>query len=348
MKKNKYSDLKIVWFNEKMKSLKDGNILAPICVRIKPTNRCCHNCFFCVYNYDFSKMHETTNRIDEIPVNKLLDILDDLKTIGTKAITYSGGGEPLMHRNIIEILDKTLEVGLDLSLLTNGQFITNKIAERLVTAKWIRISVDYFSHQSFIDSRGGNIKMFDNLIDNIKSFTSMNRSCEVGVNYIITKNNYKQLINSAEFLNKLGVDNIRYSPVWTPDFYNYHKEIENEVIDLLKTIREQFSNTMNIYDSYKIKEDVSKRSYHKCYFMQIVPVIGADLNIYNCHNKAYSTDGIIGSIKDKKFSEVWFSKETQNYFEEFRPDLLCNHQCANEKKNEYLNEIINCYGDNYV
>ena len=348
MKKNKYSDLKIFWFRDKLNSFRNGNILAPIYIRIKPTNKCCHNCYFCVYNYDFSKMHEKTNRVDEIPIEKMLEILEDLKSIGVKAITYSGGGEPLIHPNILEILDKTLELGIDLSILTNGQFITDKIAKRLVKSKWVRISVDYFSHDSFIKSGRGNAKMFDFLVENVKSFTSMDRSCEVGVNYIITKNNYKNLIDSAEFLMSLGVNNVRYSPVWTPDFYSYHKEIEEEVISSLESIRNQFSKSMIIYDSYKIKEDATNRKYHKCYFMQVVPVIGADLNIYNCHNKAYSNDGIIGSIKDKKFSEVWFSDEVRNYFEEFRPDISCNHQCANDKKNEYLDEIINCYGDNYV
>ena len=73
MKKNKYSDLKIVWFKDKLESFRDGKITSPIYIRIKPTNRCCHNCFFCVYNYDYSKMHETTNRIDEISLDKMED-----------------------------------------------------------------------------------------------------------------------------------------------------------------------------------------------------------------------------------------------------------------------------------
>jgi MoaA/NifB/PqqE/SkfB family radical SAM enzyme len=347
MKKNKYSDLKLIWFPEKINSLKDNKILAPIYIRIKPTNRCCHNCYFCVYNYNFSKMHETTNRIDEIPIKKMIEILDDLKNIGVKAISYSGGGEPLIHKNILDILDKTLDVNIDLSLLTNGQFITNNIAERLVKAKWVRISIDYYSRKSFIESGRGNEKMFDKLVENIKSFTNMKRLCEVGVNFIITKNNHKHILDSANFLNELGVDNVRYSPVWTPDFYNYHKEIEVDVLKSLQQIRKDVSNLV-IYDSYKVKEDVITRNYNKCYYMQVVPVVGADLNVYNCHNKAYSTDGIIGSIKNKKFSDLWFSDESKQYFETFRPDISCIHQCANDHKNQYLDEIIHCYGDNYV
>jgi len=68
-------------------------------------------------------MHENMIRQDEISREKILEILFDLKKIGVKAITYSGGGEPLIHPNIIEIMNKTLEYNIDLSILTNGQKI---------------------------------------------------------------------------------------------------------------------------------------------------------------------------------------------------------------------------------
>ena len=145
-----------------------------------------------------------------------------------------------------------------------------------------------------------------------------------------------------------GINNIRFSPVWTPDFYDYHKDIMNEVRELLNTARQQFSSdTFFVYDSYNISSMARPRCYHKCYFMQIVSVIGADLNVYNCHNKAYDETGKIGSIKDQKFSDLWFLEETKKYFEEF-DGMTCKHQCANDKKNIFIHEIINSYGDNYV
>ena len=38
--------------------------------------------------------------------------------------------------------------------------------------------------------------------------------------------------------------------------------------------------------------------------MQVVSVIGADCNVYNCHNKAYDKTGRVGSIKNQKFSDL--------------------------------------------
>jgi MoaA/NifB/PqqE/SkfB family radical SAM enzyme len=345
---NKYSNLKIAWFPDKLKSLLEEKISAPICVRIKPTNRCCHNCYFCVYNYGFSKMHEHVNRQDEIPVEIMMEILEDLAAIGVKAVTYSGGGEPLVHKNSETILQKTIDCKLDLSMLTNGQELEGKKAELMTGAKWIRISMDYWNGMMFADTRKVAPKFFYKILNNIKKFAAVNKNCDLGVNYIITKKNYTTLFEAFDFITSLGVDNIRFSPLWVPDFSLYHQNIKETVLSQLNQIYRRTPKGISVYDTYKIAPEVTTRTYNRCYFLQIVPVIGADLNIYNCHNKAYDSNGIIGSIKNRKFSDVWFSEETLNYFKTFRPDLICNHQCANDIKNKHIHEILTCSEDNYV
>ncbi len=346
--KNNYSNYKIAWQTDKLLSFTNNRVTAPICIRIKPTNRCCHNCFFCVYNSNFSAMHENTNRHDEISSSKMSEIIKDIASIGVKAVTYSGGGEPLVHPQIDKILDNTISNGLSLSMLTNGQKITNFISDYLIEAKWIRISMDYYSEESFSLSKRGNSKMYKELCNNLKNFTTKNKTCEIGINYVITKENYLFLEDSIKLIMSLGIDNVRYAPVWTIDFKEYHRDITKPVLESLQCIRNKYSNYITIYDSYNIDSIVTDRVYNKCYFQQIVPVIGADLNVYNCHNKAYSKDGIVGSIKDKKFSELWSLPDTKEHFNNFNPTIHCNHQCANDKKNIFINELVNCHGDIYV
>jgi len=350
---NKYSDYKIVWFPEKLSSLKSGEIKAPIYLRIKPTNRCNQSCYYCIYNKEFSNMKKgIVPGIDEISKDKMFEILDDVSSIGVKAITYSGGGEPLLHKDIVDILIKTLDVKIDLSILTNGELLKDARADVLSRAKWVRISSDYNTPELFKLSREGNEKRFKNIIENITKFSKIvanyKTHCDIGINYIITKDNYKGVIDATKLYMDCGINNIRFSPVWTPDFYNYHKDIMEEIRELLNTAKQKFaSESFFVYDSYNISSMARPRCYHKCYFMQIVSVIGADCNVYNCHNKSYDETGKIGSIKNQKFSDLWFSESTKKYFEEF-DGMTCNHQCANDKKNIFIHEIINSYGDNYV
>ena len=166
----KYSILKIFHHPKKLDSLLKKKITAPLYVRIKPTNKCSHNCFFCIYNPKFSSIHPESNRMDEIPLEKMMEILDNLEEMGVKAVTYSGGGEPLVHPNITEILEKTLKKKIRLSMITNGQKLEGKSAELLWNADWIRISLDYHNAKLFSKIRNKPKKDFYKVKNNILEF----------------------------------------------------------------------------------------------------------------------------------------------------------------------------------
>ena len=346
---NKYSNNKIVWFNEKLTSLRDNYVTAPIYVRIKPINKCQHKCFFCIYNGEYSGMHENMSKKDMLSKDKMFEILDNFKEIGVKALTYTGGGEPLLYPYIIDTLKKTKDNGIDLSIITNGQLLKDDKLKEIIDAKWIRISMDYHNEKEFSKSRLVSEKMFFEIIDNIKNFSSQKNNCELTVNYIITKLNCETILQAIEFIKNLGVDNIRLSPLWAQNFLEYHKGIKQKVMADIDYAKKQYQTEhFKIYDSYNISKEQLTRSYDKCYIMQIIPVIGADGNIYTCHNKAYDNEGLIGNINNKTFKEMWFSEETHNFFNKFNPLEKCNHQCANDGKNIFIRDIINGYGDNFV
>ena len=350
MTANKYSNSKIVWFNDKLVSLRDNYVTPPIYVRIKPINKCMHKCFFCVYNGDYSGMHENMSKKDILNKNKLFEILDDFKELGVKAITFSGGGESLLYPHIVDAFKKTKDNGIDLSIITNGQLLKDEKLQELKDAKWVRISMDYHNEKDFSKSRLVSEKLFFEIVDNIKNFSTLkNKNCDLSVNYIITKLNCETIVQAMSFLKGLGIDNVRISPLWIHNFVDYHKDIKDKVIADINYSRKIFqTETFKIYDSYNITKEQLNRNYTKCYIMQIIPVIGADGNVYTCHNKAYDNKGLVGNINDKSFKDMWFSKETYDFFNNFDPSNTCNHQCANDSKNIFIKDIIDGYGDNFV
>ena len=121
-----YETSKIFRHPYKLQSLLEGKVTAPIYVRVKPTNRCNHHCFYCAYD---SNSPIKIDRTLEIPCEKMMEILADFKNMGVKAVTFSGGGEPLIYPHIEETMEKTLDYGIDLSIITNGQKLNNKRAE---------------------------------------------------------------------------------------------------------------------------------------------------------------------------------------------------------------------------
>lgn len=348
---DKYSQYKIFWFKEKLESFSNKKTEAPISVRIKPTNKCVHDCSFCVYRSEFSEMHRSCNRIDELPKEKLIEVVNDLKQIGTKAITLSGGGEPLCHPDILEILNEINKLELDNSIITNGQLLSKDRAVALKNAKWVRVSMSYYNAASFEKSRRVPGKLSFEIYKNIENFAKIkNKNCDLGVNFVVDKDNYTHLFKVARRLKDLGVENVRFAPLWLPSFKSYHEPIKDEVLIHIRRVREALSDkNFKVYDSYKMDEYEQERTYSKCHIMQITPVVAADGNVYTCHNKAYDQDGLIGSIKNQKFSEMWFSSETRCIFDNFSPIKHCSHhQCTNNKKNILIDKVLQAKNDSFI
>ena len=364
MKHNKYSDFKIFNFPEKLNSFVAGEVKAPLYVRVKPINLCNHGCFFCVYSTGFrvkdggdeehiiSGMHEDMKEQDVIPYEKMREILYNFWEMGVKAVTYSGGGEPLMYPEIVKTMRETLDYGIDLSIITNGQNLAKERAEVLADAKWVRVSMDYTTPEQMKRFRNVPENSFKAVLRNIEQFAQIKKqTCDLGVNFIVHRNNYKNLGVFTQLLKDVGVENVRFSPMYVPDFYDYHELIAQEVNEQLQAIQSICNDRFTVNSTYNItpgSSHSSTRSYKRCWIMQTVPVVGADLNVYACHNKAYDHTGCIGSIKDKSFKDLWFSPETKEYFEKFNAKTTCLHECSNDRKNIYINEVLNASTDNFI
>lgn len=348
----RYGGLKLFWHPEKIKSILEGKVTAPIYVRFKPTNLCNHHCSFCSYEPntgDRSVRDKMDNRRDQLSREKILETLEDFAEMGVKAVTYSGGGEPLLHPNIAEAMQKTIDSKIQLSIITNGQRLYGDSAKILANANWVRISSDASDAKSFSDIRRVPEFWFDQLTKNIAEFAKIkNKNCELGINYVVHHKNADQVYRSVKHFKNLGANHIKITPMWITNFKEYHQPTMESVVSQIKEARKDFQDSkFEVFDTYE-KDfsgcSVSHRDYFRCYIMQITPVIGADGNVYFCHDKAYSSSGLLGSIKDKSFKELWFGKEAAKIFANFNPKESCNHHCANDAKNMFIQEAIHCYG----
>lgn len=357
--RNHYSSHKIVWHPEKMQSFLKWHLTAPIYVRIKPTNHCNHDCFYCVYKPSFAGMHALSKdreksfdgKPSELSLEKLLEILKDFASMGVRAVTFSGGGEPLMHPDIVEVLDKAHQLGIATSLITNGQLLKDERAKAAGSCHWVRISMDYNSADQMAYSRGVSARLYDDLYDNLRRFSQSKKpQCELTCNFVVHRGNFDGLFETAKKLKESGVQDIRFSPMWIPSFHTYHRQIEFEVNRQLKQIQSLCDDNFSVSTTYNLRSSCNacNRRYSRCYYMEIVPVIAADACVYACHNKAYDPSGFLASLEKQSFYEAWFSSDLRRRMLELNPKMVCHHQCANDAKNQFLTDIVQSAGDNFV
>jgi len=344
----KYSKMKIFHFMEKIKSLPNTNsqILAPLHIRIKPTNVCNHNCSYCAYRTDHLQLGKNMNIQDIIPKNKMFEIIEDLEEMGVKAITFSGGGEPFIYPYFLETLQKLSQTNIKFAALTNGSKLKGEVAEIFSKyGTWLRISIDGWDDESYSCYRNISDKKFSKLMANIYNFSKMNSNCYLGVCIIVDHKNASHIFELTQRLKDNGIQGVKIAPCIISNDGNknnqYHQSIANTVRNQINNSIEKLDgNNFEIFDSYHTQLETFEKQYKWCPYIQILPVIGADCNIYSCHDKAYNLDnGIIGSIKELRFKTVWLSDK--NNFFKIDPSIDCNHHCVVNNHNNMLLEFLN-------
>lgn len=337
-----YSNLKIFAHAQALQDIGEGKRIAPIYIRIKPTNYCNHKCYYCSYADNELGLRDSVNKQDQIPWKKMQEIIADMKDMGVKAVTFSGGGEPLVYPHIVEAMQGVLNAGIDLSIITNGQLLKEGRAEVLTKAKWVRISFDSANAETYAKVRQLPLEAFDEVCGNIAEFARIKQSsCELGVNFVINHENAGQVFDMAQMVKELGVNHIKYTARVTKDLFAYHEPFKTSVIDQIHRAKDELeSETFRVINKYEGDFDsalVFHRCYDKCYINRIFTVIAADSKVYFCHDKAYVKEGVVGDLKDRSFKELWFSEETVRRYQEFHAQKECDHHCVYDDRNELLN-----------
>ncbi|VAW19154.1 Radical SAM domain protein, partial [hydrothermal vent metagenome] len=197
---------------------------------------------------------------------------------------------------------------------------------------------------SYAKYRGVKDTEFDKVMQNIKDFKAYGGKCFLGVSYIVDKDNQSHVFEMLERLQGLGVDSVKVSACIVSnegaETNEYHKPFYSNVKKQLGKFQKiNTDGKFEVFDAYHEIDEKFKKDYTWCPYLQVLPVIGADLNIYPCQDKAYNLDdGLVGSIKNVRFKDFWFSDK--NKFYKINPSKVCNNHCVANIKNHRILEYL--------
>lgn len=340
--------MKIFHFTEKIDSLPQSvnKILPPIQIRIKPTNACAHNCWYCAYRADNLQLGKDMVEKDFIPKEKMREIIDDIVQMGVQSVTFSGGGDPFHYPYLLETINTLSKSPVKFASLTHGARLEGKVAEVFAHhGTWLRISIDGWDDESYSAHRRVPLGEFSKVMNNIANFKKYKGKCYLGACIIVNRKNAAHLTVLIKRIKDSGVDSVKIAPCIVSNSgkenNEYHQPVFQTVKEQIAQAISEFANKeFEIFDSYHGQLETFEKDYTWCPYLQIVPVIGADLNVYSCHDKAYNLDqGLLGSIKDISFKEFWLSNKA-NFFK-INPSLHCNHHCVVNTNNKLILEYLN-------
>lgn len=346
-----YSNLKFLRFRPQLDALAQGTVAPPVHVRIKPINRCNHKCWYCAYRADNLQLGEEMDLADRIPAGRMFEIVEDLIAMGVKAVTFSGGGEPLLYRELPEVVRRLADGGIKVATLTNGANLKGAMADAFARhGSWVRVSLDGWDEDSYAAARGVRPGEFGRLMDNLHTFADRGSACVLGISFIVGEANAPHLLSALARLKETGVHHVKVSGAVVSNDREannaYHRKLQPLVSAQLAEAKATLEDDrFSVVDHYHELADRFEKDYRRCGFLQFLTVIGADSCVYTCQDKAYTASGRLGSLDGRRFRDFWFSDENRERMRALDPSAACRHHCVAHHKNIVLSDYLADFGD---
>jgi sulfatase maturation enzyme AslB (radical SAM superfamily) len=229
--------------------------------------------------------------------------------------------------------------------LTNGSRLEGELADLFAHhGTWVRISIDGWDDESYSRYRHVSKAEFGRVMHNMEQFKKIGGACYLGVSLIIDRDNGSHIYEFLRRLKDVGVDSVKLSPCLISDNQEENNRYHG---GLMRTVRAQIeqakrelaSDSFELFDAYNTLDEKFKKEYGWCPCIQLTPVIGADLNVYTCPDKAYNMDkGVVGSIRGRRFKDFWFSGKDK--FFKVNPSKDCIHHCERNPVNRLILEYL--------
>lgn len=350
-----YSPLKVFHHADRLRVLRAGGNPAPAQVQLVISDFCNQSCAFCAYRWEGYASNELfrvirpdgsadNNPRRMIPLAKVLEILDDCRDMGVGAVQVTGGGEPTAHPDHPAILAGVLDRGLDLALVTNGIVLRDGVPELLTRAKWVRVSIDAGTAETYASIRRVPASQFERAWENVRRICAARDAAGsdviVGVGFVVTKDNWREVRHAAQLARDAGVDNIRISAVFQPDGERYFEGFFEETSEYCRAAEGMWSKAnpdFKVFNNFGDRvADLAQHApdYSACGYQHFSTYIAGDQNVYRCCVQAYNPRGLIGSIKSQRFRELWESQAKRDDFAGF--DARGCERCMFNEKNRTI------------
>lgn len=188
------------WFN--------GERVAPVSVDMALTRACGAMCSFC-----YAMVQEPQER-QNIKDKQALNLLDDFKDVGVKAVSLISDGESTLSKAYVPFIQHASNIGIDVGNATNAwEWEAEKVDQVLEHLTWVRFTVaagtpEGYAKIMFKDST--HTEVFDRAMKHIKYAVDLKRKknlkVTLGIQMVLMPEFKDEILPFAKLAVDLGVD----------------------------------------------------------------------------------------------------------------------------------------------
>ena len=294
---------------------------------LEVTSKCNANCLHCGSRCDANEQGE------EISAEELKKTLKDIaeRYGADKVFLNITGGEPLVRKDLFDILEYAVSLGFHWGMTSNGMLINERMLQKIEKAKMetVSISIDGLpkTHEEF--------RRVPNSFDRImKGIHLMQSSPVIKIVQVTTVANKKNIHELEDLYQLLLKNNVEYWRVVNCDPIGRAQDNQDILLDkedytyLFRFIREKQKEGKMKDITYGCShylgtnlETKVRHNYFMCYTGLYVGSILSNGDIFVCPNVPRRKELIQGNIKTDNFLDVWMNK-----YEPFRNELRTSNE----------------------
>ena len=300
----------------------------PLVISWNLTRKCNLKCPHCYIN-------ATTQQLkNELTTEEAKNLIDQICEVSRPLLILSGG-EPLLRKDVYELISYGAEKGLKMGLGSNGSLIDDVAAKKLKAAGIETVSISLDSHiPEQHDEFRGIGGSWEKAVRAIKALRE--NGVLVQVNTTVTQQNYDQIDDIMSLAEELGVENFHL-------FFLVPTGRGAKIADISPA---KYEGMIKTTFAKAAKHKLNVRPSCAPQFMRIAKDMGLDMRqwirgciagLYYC--RVYPNGDItpcpylpikLGNIREKSFKEIWFNSEVFKSLRDFNALKgkcgICDHR----------------------
>lgn len=308
--------MKLLRHSDRVEASLRGDVVFPISVELDLSNVCPHDCPFCSFGTSTSGGYRQQNWVT-FPYPRVLDLLREVKDCGVQSVTFTGGGEPLVHPHAAECFQTATAEGLQWGLVTNGQLL-NRVTSDLHGATFVRVSLDAGTPETHHFTHGlpEGRYVYDDILRNLRYLRQAWPTLTIGASFCMMDQNFKEVYKAAKDVRDAGVNYLEVRPTfpteWRGDGWGQaltnpeaaKVEVEHARMHL-NTDTFQVIGMTGRFDAV----EKPQKQYSQCRIGGLTTVIGADGRMWHCCVQRGQDAFCLGSVTDTPFREAWIAAQ---------------------------------------
>ncbi len=246
--------------------------LAPISSNLDLTTACNYACTHCI---DWDILN-TRHKYKEAELRDSMRLMTER---GMRSVILIGGGEPTLYPRFAEFVRFLKELGLQVSIVSNGSRC-DRLAEAVLhmdDRDWIRLSLDSASNELFVKMHNPSNKKLDldTICEGVADIKRANPRVPVGFSYIIVWSgasrddeeiceNIHEIVQAAGRAKRYGFDYISLKPILEREADGAEvmdpAKARNQIVAVVKRIRTEVDRAKQLADAtFKVYESINLR-----------------------------------------------------------------------------------------